>query len=132
MTTDRAAAFGEPASAVAGWPHDGVYTRTFNLDRSWADLCKLLPDGEPVQLTHDDLIKTDPTFSPDGSRIAYTVLDPQHFQWDTWVVPTLRGEPQLMMRNASGLTWTGPQHCFFQRSRWACTWGLSQPKRAGW
>jgi DNA-binding winged helix-turn-helix (wHTH) protein len=34
---------------------------------------KLLPDGEPVQLTHDDLIKTDPTFSPDGSRIAFSI-----------------------------------------------------------
>ena len=74
---------------------------------------KMLPDGEPVQLTHDDLIKTDPTFSPDGSRIAYTTLDPQQFAWDTWVVPTLRGEPQLMMRNASGLTWTGPRQVLF-------------------
>jgi eukaryotic-like serine/threonine-protein kinase len=74
---------------------------------------KMLPDGEPVQLTHDDVIKTDPVFSPDGSRIAYTTLDPQQFAWDTWVVPTLRGEPQLMMRNASGLTWTGPRQVLF-------------------
>src|SRR6266852_1431507 len=34
---------------------------------------KMLPSGEPVQLTHDNLIKMSPTFSPDGSRIAYTV-----------------------------------------------------------
>ena len=74
---------------------------------------KILPNGEPVQLTHDDLIKADPTFSPDGSRIAYTTLDPRQFAWDTWVVPTLRGEPQLMMRNASALTWTGPQQVLF-------------------
>jgi DNA-binding winged helix-turn-helix (wHTH) protein/Tol biopolymer transport system component len=74
---------------------------------------KMLPDGEPVQLTHDGLIKTDPTFSPDGSRIAYTTFDPRGFVWDTWVVPTLRGEPQLMMRNASGLTWTGPRQVLF-------------------
>jgi DNA-binding winged helix-turn-helix (wHTH) protein/Tol biopolymer transport system component len=74
---------------------------------------KMLPDGEPVQLTHDDLIKTDPSFSPDGSRITYTTLDPTVFAWDTWVVPTLRGEPQLMMRNASGLTWTGPGQVLF-------------------
>src|SRR5580700_3870691 len=33
---------------------------------------KLLPDGEPVQLTHDEIkIKLAPAFSPDGSRIAY-------------------------------------------------------------
>ncbi|HXX46239.1 MAG TPA: protein kinase [Candidatus Acidoferrales bacterium] len=32
---------------------------------------KLLPDGEPVQLTHDGLSKMGPlAFSPDGSRIA--------------------------------------------------------------
>jgi len=74
---------------------------------------KFMPDGEPVQLTHDDLIKSDPAFSPVGSRITYTVLDPQHFTWDTWGVPTLRGEPQLMMRNASGLSWTGPHQVLF-------------------
>src|SRR5712691_5556887 len=35
---------------------------------------KLLPDGEPVALTHDDRPKMAPVFSPDGSRIAYTML----------------------------------------------------------
>ena len=74
---------------------------------------KLLPDGEPVQLTSDDTIKADPTFSPDGSRIAYTVLDPQDFHWDTWVVPALGGRPQLLLRNASGLTWTGARQVLF-------------------
>jgi Tol biopolymer transport system component len=48
---------------------------------------KTLPDGEPVQLTHDSLKKTNPAFSPDGTRIAYTAVDPQ-FNWDTWAVPT--------------------------------------------
>src|SRR5262249_44896496 len=33
---------------------------------------KLLPDGEPKQLTNDSLRKMSPVFSPDGSRIAYT------------------------------------------------------------
>src|SRR5262249_2526596 len=28
---------------------------------------KILPDGEPVQLTRDDLFKMSPVFSPDGS-----------------------------------------------------------------
>ena len=32
---------------------------------------KFLPDGQPVQLTHDSLWKLSPAFSPDGSRIAY-------------------------------------------------------------
>ena len=64
---------------------------------------KLLPDGEPVALTNDNLSKMGPVFSPDGSRIAYTVNAGN--SWDTWEVPTLRGEARLWLRNASGLTW---------------------------
>lgn len=62
---------------------------------------KLLPDGEPVQLTHDATLKLGPTFSPDGSRIAYGTAGP----WDTWEVPVLGGEPHLLLPNASSLTW---------------------------
>ncbi|HSB74099.1 MAG TPA: hypothetical protein VLC12_00535, partial [Terriglobales bacterium] len=62
---------------------------------------KLLPDGEPVQLTHDGRVKLSPVFSPDGSRIAYGTVDP----WDTWVVPVLGGEPHLLLPNSSSLTW---------------------------
>ena len=72
---------------------------------------KILPDGEPVQLTHDNLLKMSPAFSPDGSRVAYTTVDPRN--WDTTVIPTLGGEPQPLLRNASGLTWIGPQHVLF-------------------
>jgi eukaryotic-like serine/threonine-protein kinase len=73
---------------------------------------KILPEGEPVQLTHDSLYKMSPAFAPDGTRIAYTAVDPQ-FHWDTWVVPTLGGEPQPLLRNASGLIWTGPRQVLF-------------------
>lgn len=62
---------------------------------------KFLPDGEPVQLTHDALQKFSPSFSPDGSRIAYSVLEP----WDTWQVPVLGGEARLFLPNSSSLTW---------------------------
>lgn len=68
---------------------------------------KLLPDGEPVQLTDDSFEKMSPVFSPDGSRIAYTV------PWDTWVVPVLGGEPRLWLPNASGLTWIDREHVLF-------------------
>ncbi len=62
---------------------------------------KLLPSGEPVQLTRDKRNKLSPTFSVDGARIAYSVVGP----WDEWEIPVLGGEPRLMVRNASSLTW---------------------------
>jgi serine/threonine protein kinase len=77
---------------------------------------KILPDGEPVQRTHDNLSKMSPAFSPDGTRIAYTTVDPE-FHWDTWVVPVVGGEPHLLLRNASGLVWTGPQQMLFSEIR---------------
>lgn len=77
---------------------------------------KMLPDGQPVQLTHDSLDKMSPVFSPDGARIAYSTVDPQ-LGWDTWVVPTLGGEPQPWLRNASGLVWTGPKQVMFSNVR---------------
>jgi len=62
---------------------------------------KLLPDGQPAQLTHDSLWKLSPVFSPDGSRIAYGTGPP----WNTWEVPVLGGEPHMLLPNASSLTW---------------------------
>jgi serine/threonine protein kinase len=72
---------------------------------------KILPTGEPVQLTHDNLAKMSPVFSPDGSRIAYTAV--AGFNWDTWVVPVLSGQPERWLPNAAGLVWTGPQRVMF-------------------
>jgi len=73
---------------------------------------KMLPDGEPVQVTRDELSKMSPVFSPDGSRIAYTVLATSS-NWDTWVVPVLGGDPQPWLPNASGLVWIDRQHLLF-------------------
>jgi len=75
---------------------------------------KLLPDGEPVQLTHDAVQKMSPEFSPDGSRVAYTTVPSV---WDTWVVPVLGGEPRLMLANAEGLTWIDPKNLLFSELR---------------
>ncbi|HEX8813641.1 MAG TPA: protein kinase, partial [Terracidiphilus sp.] len=72
---------------------------------------KLLPDGEPVQLTHDDATnKTVPAFSPDGSRIAYGTAG---LNWQTWVMSVLGGQPQLLLSNATGMTWIDAHHVMF-------------------
>jgi DNA-binding winged helix-turn-helix (wHTH) protein/Tol biopolymer transport system component len=72
---------------------------------------KLLPDGDPLQLTHDTFLKMSPVFSPRGSSIAYTVA----IRWDTWEVPVLGGEPRPMFSNASGLTWIDDGHVLFSK-----------------
>ena len=72
---------------------------------------KILPSGQPVRLTHDNLPKMNPVFSSDGSRIAYTALSGS--SWDTWVVPVLGGEPERWLPNASGLTWVSPHQVLF-------------------
>jgi eukaryotic-like serine/threonine-protein kinase len=77
---------------------------------------KLLPDGAPRQLTHDGVPKMGPVFSPDGSRIAYTVVDSK-FKWDTWVVESLGGTPRLWLANASGLSWIDSNHILFSEIR---------------
>jgi eukaryotic-like serine/threonine-protein kinase len=66
---------------------------------------KLLPDGEPVQLTADNLPKWHPRFSPDGARIAYTTPDETDALLDSWVVSVLGGQPRRLLTNASRLTW---------------------------
>ncbi len=75
-----------------------------------ADLyVKMLPQGEPFQLTHQKTLKMNPVFSPDGSRITYTVVP----GWDTWDVPVLGGNAQLMLPNAATLSWVDDRHILF-------------------
>ena len=62
---------------------------------------KFLPDGQPVELTHDASQKLNPVFSADNSLIAYGTSTP----WSVWEVPVLGGEPHLMFPTASSLTW---------------------------
>jgi len=78
-------------------------------DRSrWVPLTKL-PDSA-----------TQPALSPDGRMLAF-VRGPS-----TWVGP---GQiyvklPQRMMRNASGLTWTGPQQVLFSEIKMGVHMGI--------
>ena len=72
---------------------------------------KLLPDGEPVRLTHDDHPKMGLAFSPDSSKISFT--RGEGWDWQGWTVPALGGEPSELLPNASALTWVGPHQVLF-------------------
>ena len=72
---------------------------------------KVLPNGDPVELTHDGSMKMSPEFSPDGSTIAYTVFTGG--DWTTWTVPVLGGEARRSYPNVEGLTWIDPDHTLF-------------------
>ena len=64
---------------------------------------KRLPDGRPVSLTSDGALKVAPTFSPDGSHIAYEAVP----GGASFSIPVIGGAPTLFMRNASALQWIG-------------------------
>jgi serine/threonine protein kinase len=77
---------------------------------------KLLPDGDSVRLTNSIQARYAPTFTPDGSRVAFTQISPSAPpSWDTWTLPIGGGEPTRMLPNASGLVWIDPQHVLFSQ-----------------
>jgi len=71
----------------------------------------MLPDGEPIQRTHDAFAKYGVAFSPDGSQITYTAAGGGG--WRTMSVPLLGGEPRVLLQSAAGLTWLDPHHLLF-------------------
>ena len=75
---------------------------------------KLLPDGDPVRLTHDEHPKMGLAFSPDSSKISFT--RGEGWDWQGWTVPVLGGEPSELLPNASALTWVGPHQVMFSEA----------------
>jgi eukaryotic-like serine/threonine-protein kinase len=76
---------------------------------------KLLPDGEPIQVTHDSRQKYNIAFSPDGARIAYSVFPTVSKLFDTYTVPTFGGDSQLFLPNSAGLSWLDDRHLLFSQ-----------------
>jgi DNA-binding winged helix-turn-helix (wHTH) protein/Tol biopolymer transport system component len=76
---------------------------------------KLLPQGEPVQLTNDPKLKYGLAFSPDGSRIAYSTYSAELTdEWKTFTVSPLGGgQPTLLLSNAAGLSWLNERRVVF-------------------
>jgi eukaryotic-like serine/threonine-protein kinase len=98
----------EPAFSPDG--HLLAFVHQTTDDRRAGDIYVMsLPDGQPRPVTQDGKHKHEPSFSPDGARISYSLAE----SWDTWQVPVLRGEPSLLLPNASGLTWLDANHVLF-------------------
>jgi Tol biopolymer transport system component/DNA-binding winged helix-turn-helix (wHTH) protein len=76
---------------------------------------KMLPNGEAKLVTDDERPKYGLAFSPDGSEIAYTVLERSGFS--TYEVSALGGEPHLLLKNAAGLVWLDPERLLFSEIR---------------
>jgi eukaryotic-like serine/threonine-protein kinase len=76
---------------------------------------KVLPSGEARRLTEDSRLKYGPAFSPDGSEVAYTVMDPPNFTTNT--VSVLGGDSHLLLKNAAGLSWLTPHQLLFSQAR---------------
>jgi Tol biopolymer transport system component len=85
---------------------------------------KLLPAGEPVQITHDRRQKYGLAFSPDGSQIAYTALETEPLRWNTFTMSPLGGEPRLFLTNAAGLTWVDAHNVLFSEIRAGAHMGI--------
>ncbi len=90
---------------------------------------KMLPNGEARRVTDDARPKYGLAFSPDGTEIAYTVLETTEFS--TYEVSALGGEPHLLLKNAAGLVWLDPQHLLFSEIRTGIHLGVVTATRAG-
>jgi hypothetical protein len=76
---------------------------------------KVLPNGEVKRLTDDSRLKYGPAFTPDGTRVAYAVLQPPG--WSTYTVSVLGGDSHLFLNNAAGLSWLDQHQLLFSRIR---------------
>lgn len=87
---------------------------------------KRLPDGEPTQLTHESGLVFAPTFSADGTHVAYSVVPGQKpgLPWETWIVPVTGGTPSLLLGNASGLSYIGPHEVLYSEFKTGVHMGI--------
>lgn len=91
---------------------------------------KSLPSGDAIKLTDDPRMKYGLAFSPDGSEVAYTVME--HTGWSTYAVPVFGGEPRLVLSNAAGLSWLDRDHLIFSAVKQGQHMGIvtAAPSRA--
>ena len=85
---------------------------------------KLLPNGEPIRVTHDPRPKYNIAFSPDGSRIAYSVFPAASKLFDTYTVSTFGGDSQRFLPNSAGLSWLDERHLLFSQIKTGIHMGI--------
>jgi serine/threonine protein kinase len=98
-------------------------------DQIWL---KLLPNGEPVQLTHDPRPKYNISFFPGGDRIAYTIFPIPPHLFQTYTVSSLGGDSELFLANSAGLSWLDDGHLLFSQIKSGIHMGIvtSKPDRS--
>jgi serine/threonine protein kinase len=98
-------------------------------DQIWL---RLLPNGQPVQLTHDPRPKYNISFSPGGDRIAYTVFPSVSRLFQTYTVSSLGGDSELFLPNSAGLSWLDDGHLLFSQIKSGIHMGIvtSKPDRS--
>ena len=110
-----------------------AFYRTSSLFGTTSDIwLKLLPNGEPVRITHDSRLKYDIAFSPDGARIVYTVFPSDFRLFQTYTVPSLGGDSELYLPNSAGLSWLEDGHLLFSQIKSGIHMGIvtSKPDRS--
>ena len=90
---------------------------------------KILPNGEPRRITADGRPKYGLAFSPDGSQIAYTVIQDPSFA--TVALSALGGEPHVLLTNAAALTWLDADNVLFSRTRSGLHMGIVTARVTG-
>jgi eukaryotic-like serine/threonine-protein kinase len=76
-----------------------------NRDGSYNVYVGLVRGGELVQVTHGVNMKSRPSWSPDGSTLAYGQMNDSGTM-DVWQVSALGGSPRLILQDANDPTWT--------------------------
>jgi eukaryotic-like serine/threonine-protein kinase len=98
-------------------------------DQIWL---KLLPNGEPVQVTHDPRPKYNISFSPGGDRIAYSVFPNVSRNvsplFQTYTVSSLGGDSELFLPNSAGLSWLDDGHLLFSQIKSGIHMGIVTSK----
>ena len=105
MVTNFAGVQAEPAISPDG--HSVAFVS--NRDGHFNIYVGLVRGGSLVQITHDPNLKWRPSWSPDGSTLAYARLN-DWGTWDIWEVPALGGTPRRVILNAADPDWSPDGH----------------------